>query len=117
MLTKLTTKLEALIEEGRIKNKWSEIEDHGIVELVYLIFDYDSDEDSIATTTIVENRTVCLHLYEGISYEHEGEIYTLARAYIDVDNNIVFATPSGETFLYETNIIDAEDSKYYFGNE
>ena len=117
MLIKLTTKLEALIAEGNIKTKWSEIEDHGIVELVYLIFDYDPVEDSIATTAIVENRTVCLDLYEGISYEHGERTYTLARAYIDVDNNIIFATPSGELFLYETNTIDSEDPKHYFGNE
>lgn len=117
MLTKLTTKLEALIKLGRIKTKWSEIEDYGIVELVHKIFDYDPLEDSVATAAVVDNRTVCLHLFEGIMHEHEEESYTLARAYIDVDNNIIFATPSGELFMYETNTIDAEDSKHYFGSE
>jgi hypothetical protein len=113
----MTVKLEDLIAEGRLKNKWSEIEDYGIAELVHMLFGYDLSEDSVATTVIVENRTVYLHLYEGITYEHEGENYTLARAYIDVDNNIVYVTPSGVLFLYETRIIDAEDPKHYFGNE
>lgn len=117
MLTKLTTKLDSLIAEGKIKNKWSEIEDYGITELVHIIFDYDPARDSFAATAIVENRIVCLNLFEGISYEYEGEMYTIARAYIDADNNIVFATPKDELFLYETNILDAEDPKHYFGNE
>lgn len=117
MLEKLTVKLEALIGSGRIKTKWSELEDYGITELIHMIFNYDPVEGSIATTAVVENRTIYLHLYEGIIYEHEGEIYNLAKAYIDVDNNIIFATPSGELFLYETNTIDAEDPKHYFGNE
>ena len=117
MLKKLTMKLEALSGSGRIKAKWSEIEDYGIVELVHMIFDCDYVEDSLATTAMVENGMVYLHLYEGIIYEHEGNIYTLAKAYIDVDNDIIFATPSGDLFLYETNTIDAEDSKHYFGNE
>ncbi len=117
MFEKLATKLENLIAEGKIKTKWSEIEDYGIAELVHMIFDFDPMEDSVATTAVVDNRTVYLDLYEGIMYEYEGEMYNLARAYIDSDNNLIFATPRGELFLYETNTIDAEDPKHYFGNE
>lgn len=117
MLEKLEIKLENMIAEGKIKTKWSEIEDYGIAELVHAMFDYDSKEDSIATTAVVDNRMVYLDLYEGIIYEYEGEIYNLVRAYIDSDNNLVFATPRGELFLYETDIIDAEDPKHCFGND
>jgi len=117
MLVKLATKFEALTAEGKIKNKWSEIEDYGMTELVHIIFDYNPNKDSFAVTAKVEDGTVCLNLYEGIPYEHEAEIYTIARAYIDVEDNIIFATPSGELFMYETDIIDAEDPKHYFVNE
>ena len=117
MLTKLDVKLEALIAEGKIKTKWSELEDHGIAELVHVMFGYDLSEDSVGTTAIVENKTIYLHLYEGVMYEHEGGVYTLARAYIDTDNNLIFSTPRGELFLYETYVKDAEDPKHYFGNE
>lgn len=117
MLVKLATKLETMIAEGKLKNKWSEIEDYGMTELVHVIFDYDPDKDSFAVTYQVENGTVCLNLYEGIPYEHEGEIYTIAKAFIDKEDNIIFATPSGELFMYETGIIDAEDPKHYFVNE
>ncbi|MGE5630188.1 MAG: hypothetical protein ACM3TR_03720 [Caulobacteraceae bacterium] len=111
MLTKLTMKLEALIESGRIKTKWSEMEDYGVTELVHMIFDNDPAEDSVATAAIVEKGTVCLNLFEGIMHEHNGVVYTLTRAYIDVEDNIVFAALSGELFLYETYVIDAEDPK------
>ncbi|HYE84383.1 MAG TPA: hypothetical protein VEG39_19750 [Clostridia bacterium] len=117
MLINLDAKLETLIAEGKIKVRWSEIEDYGIAELVHVIFDYDPAMDNLAVTAEIYNRTVCLNLYEGIRYEHEGEVYTLARAYIDIDSNIIFATPEGELFMYETNILDAEDPKHYFANE
>ncbi len=117
MLTKLDVKLEELIAEGKIKTKWSEIEYHGIAELVHVMFGYHLREDSVATTAIVENKIIYLHMYEGVMYEHEGGVYTLAKAYIDTENNLVFSTPRGELFLYETNTIDAEDPKHYFGNE
>lgn len=117
MLIKLDTKLEDMISEGKIKNKWSEIEDYGMAELMHIIFDYDPDIESIAVTAEIENRMVCLNLYEGIPYEHGGKAYTLARAYIDVENNIIFTTPGGELFMYETGMIDGEDPRHYFGNE
>jgi hypothetical protein len=117
MLIKLETKLEDLLKEGKIKNKWSEIEDYGIAELVHIIFDCDLEIESIAVTAEIENRVVCLNLYEGILYEQEGKEYTLARAYIDVENNIIFETSTGELFMYETGVIDAEDPRHYFGNE
>lgn len=117
MLIKLATKLEDLIAEGKIKNKWSEIEDYGMTELVHIIFDYDPDKDSFAVTSEVENGTVCLNLYEGIPYRHEGETYAIAKAFIDIEDNIIFATPSGGLFMYETGIIDAEDPKHYFVGE
>lgn len=117
MLIKLDAKLEELMAEGKIKTKWSELEDHGIAELVHVIFEYHLSDESVGTTAIVENKTIYLHLYEGVMYEHDGGVYTLAKAYIDTDNNIVFSTPRGELFLYETYVKDAEDPKYYFGNE
>jgi hypothetical protein len=117
MLEKMTPRLENLIADGKIRTKWSEIENYGIAELVYGIFDCDSMEDSVATSVLIDSRTVYLFLYEGIMYEHEGEIYNLIKVYIDSDNNLIFATPSGVLFLYETNIIDAEDPKYYSGND
>ncbi len=117
MLEKLEGKIDTLVREGRIKTKWSEIEDHGIAELVHLIFGYDFTDESIATTSMVENNTVCLHMCEGVMYEHEGKLYNITRAYIDADSNIIFETPGGELFLYETDKIDAEDPKHYFGNE
>lgn len=117
MLTKLDVKLAVLRAECKIKNKWSEIEDYGIVELVHIIFDYDQSMDSLAVTSEVNDGTVCLNMYEGIRYEYEGKAYTLNRAYIDIENNIIFSTPDGELFVYETGIIDAEDPRHYFGNE
>lgn len=117
MLIKLDVELEALIAEGKIKTKWSELEDHGIAELVHVMFGYDLSGDSVGTTAIIENKTIYLYLYEGVMYEHEGEVYTLARAYIDTDNNLIFSTPRGELFLYETYVKDAEDPRYYFGSE
>lgn len=117
MLEKLDSKLETLIREGKIKTRWSEIEDYGMAELVHVIFNYDPAVDSLAVTAEIHDGTVCLNLYEGIRYEHEGTDYTLARAYIDIDGNIVFATPRGEVFIYETSVIDAEDPRHYFANE
>lgn len=117
MLIKLEGKIESLMREGKIKNKWSQIEDLGIAELLHYIFDYDPVESNVAATATVDNYMVYLNLYEGIMYEHEGETYTLARAYIDIDSNIIFATPQGELFIYETDIIDAGDPKHYYGNE
>lgn len=117
MLTKLDVSLDSLIAEGRIRTKWSELEDHGIAELVHVMFGYHLSEDSVGTKAVVDNKTLYLNLYEGIMYEHEGKLYTLARIYIDIDNNLVFSTPGGELFLYETYTIDAEDPKHYYGNE
>lgn len=116
-MIKLDARLEELISEGRVRTKWSEIEDYGVAELINMLFNNDSAEDSVAATAAVDNRMVCMQLYEGILYEHGGEVYNLAKAYIDIDDNIVFAARSGELFLYETNSIDAEDPKHYFGNE
>jgi hypothetical protein len=116
MLEKLATDIDALIADGRIKTKWSELEDFGLAELIYMLFDNNS-ENSPAVTAMVENNTVYMHLFEGIMYEHEGDIYTLSRAYIDVEDNVIFATPGGVMFLYETNIIDAEDPRRYCDNE
>lgn len=117
MLVKMDSKLEELISEGRIKSRWSEIEDYGMAELVSTMFNQDSSADSVAATAAVDNGAVCMQLYEGILYEHEGETYNLAKAYIDIEDNIIFAARSGELFLYETYFIDAEDPKHYFSGE
>lgn len=117
MLIKLEAKLEELIAEGKLKTSWTELEDHGIAEMVHVMFGYHLSEDSVGTKAVVENKTIYLHLYEGIMYEHEGELYTLAKVYIDTGSNLVFSTPRGELFLYEAYTIDAEDPKHYFGNE
>lgn len=117
MLIKLYGTIEELIAEGRIRTRWSELEDHGIAELVHVMFGYHLSEDSVGTRAMVENNMVFLNLFDGILYEHEGKHYTLAKVYIDIDNNLVFSTPGGELFLYETYTIDAEDPKHYFGNE
>lgn len=117
MLVKLDGNIDGLIAEGKLKSKWSEIEDHGIAELVHLMFDYHLSEESVGTKAVVENNMIYLHLFDGIMYEHEGELHTLAKVYIDVENNLVFATTRGELFQYETYTIDADDPKHYFGNE
>ncbi|HWR60067.1 MAG TPA: hypothetical protein VN580_00560 [Clostridia bacterium] len=114
MLSKLAEKYKELSAGGRLKGKWSAIEDYGMVELMHVIFDYD---EGLAVTAEVDDGTVFLNLYEGIPYEYEGKLYTLAKAYIDTDNNIVFATPAGEMFMYETDMIDAGDPRHIFGNE
>jgi hypothetical protein len=117
MLVKLDGTIEELIAEGRIKTRWSELEDHGIAELVHVMFGYHLSDDSVGTRAVVENYMVFLDLFEGILYEHEGRHYTLAKVYIDIDNNLIFTTPRGELFLYETYTRDADDPKHYFGNE
>jgi len=114
MLTKLSESCEELIAGRRLKGKWSEIEDYGMAELLHVIFDYD---EGLAVTAEVDAGTVLLNLYEGIPYEYEGLLYTLAKAYIDIDNNVVFATPAGEMFMYETGVIDADDPRHVFGND
>ena len=117
MLTKLDTRFEELVGEGKIRTRWTELEDHGIAEMVHVMFGYHLSEDSVGTRAIVEDNMIYLSLFEGIMYEHEGKLYTLAKVYIDSDNNLVFTTPGGELFLYETYIVDAQDPKHYYGNE
>ena len=114
MLVKLDESYEDYRAEGKIKSKWSEIEDYGITELVHVIFDYT---EGVAVTAEVDNGAVCLNLYEGIPYEYGSKLYTLAKAYIDTENNIIFSTPAGELFIYETGLIDADDPRHVFGND
>ncbi len=114
MLVKLDKGYEDYRTERKLKSKWSEIEDYGIAELVHIIFDYS---EGVAVTAEVDDGTVCLNLYEGIPYEYEGRLHTLAKAYIDIENNIIFSTPAGELFIYETGVIDADDPRHVFGND
>ena len=113
MLEKLEEKYEDLYRAGRIKSKWTEIEDYGMTELVHAIFGYD---EGLAVTAEVDNGTVCLNLYEGIPYEQDNVLYTLAKAYMDTENNIIFTTPSGELFMYETGVLDANDPRHLFAD-
>lgn len=117
MLDKLDTTIDELIQENKLKVKWTEIEDLGITELVNSMFEDSPYNESIACTPMVENGVVCLNLFGGIMYGIGNEIYTFSRVYIDIDSNVIFMATSGEVFLYETNCIDAEDPRYYFEGE
>lgn len=113
MLLKLDTTIEELFKDKKIKTKWSEIEIHGITEIINLLWQDDIEYVTIGQAYEVKNRTIYQNLFSGIPYKHENGYETFIRAYIDTDNNIIFMSSKGELFMYETDEVDGEDLKHF----
>lgn len=113
MLEKLDTTIEKLLREKRIKTKWSQIEIHGITEIINLLWQDEIEYGTIGQIYTVKNKTIYQNLFEGIPYRTEDKIIYLVRAYIDVDDNIIFMSSKDELYLYETDNVDAEDLKHF----
>lgn len=116
-MNKLDATIEKLIEEKNIKTKWSELECHGMVEFVNLIFQDQAEYGSIAQTIMVENRVVCMNLLDGVPYKGEQGTENIVKIYIDINENVVFQSRSGNLYLYETEGVDAEDLRHYYGKD
>lgn len=116
-MNKLDTTIEELIAEKNIKTKWSEIECHGVAEFINLIFQDQVQYGSIAQTILVENRVVCMSLLDGVPYKGEYGHESIIRIYIDVNENVIFQSRSGNLYLYETEGVDAEDLRHYYGKD
>lgn len=116
-MNKLNTTIEQLIEKGSIKTKWSELECHGAVEFINLIFQEQMEYGSIANSIIVENHVVCMSLFDGVPYNGEHEQENIIKVYIDVNDNIIFQSIKGSLYLYETEGVDAEDLRNYYGKD
>jgi len=117
MFEKQDTEIDELIRGNRIKTKWTEIESYGLSELLSILFEDNPYHDEIASIPIVENGVVCLDLYSGIMEKVDGKLITFVRVYLSVDGNVFFQTRDNEVFLYEPDIIDAEDPRHYFEGE
>jgi hypothetical protein len=55
-----------------------------------------------------------MNLYEGVSYNSNGESEMITKIYIDIEDNIVFLSRSGNTYLFETEGVDASDLRHYY---
>lgn len=116
-MNKLDTTIQQLIESKNIKTKWSEIECHGVVEFINLLFQDHVEYGSIAQSIIVEDKVVCLNLFDGIPYKGKHGQESIVRIYIDVNDNVIFLSRSGNLYLYETEGVDAEDLRHYYGKD
>ncbi len=117
MIEKLDITFEKLIESKRIKYKWSEIESHGISELIHILWRDSVDSENMGHSIAIENQIVCLNLYEGITFEYNNTVYRFIRVYIDIDDNVIFLSVSKDVFIYETSFIDGTDLKHFVGSE
>lgn len=116
-MNKLDTTIKQLIADKNIKTKWSEIEIHGLSEFVNLLFQEQMEYGSIAHTIMVEDRVVCMNLLDGIPYKSEEGQESIVRIYIDINDNLIFLSRKGSLYLYETEGVDAEDLRHYFGQD
>lgn len=116
-MNKLDTTIEQLIKKKNIKNKWSELECHGAVEFVNLIFQEQAEYGSVANSIIVENNVVCMSLFDGVPYNAENEHENIIKIYIDVNENIIFQSIKGSLYIYETEGVDAEDLRNSYGKD
>ena len=116
-MKKLETNIEELIQNNKIKTKWSELECHGASEFLNLLFQEQIEYGSLAHSIIVENKVVCVNLFEGVLYQSQEGQETLIRMYIDREDNIIFMGRGGSIYLYETESVDAGDMRHYFGRD
>ena len=116
-MKKLDKSLDELLNEKRLKTKWSELESHGAVEFLNLLFQDQVQYGNLAHTIVVENNVVCMNLYEGVPYNSEGVHEMITKMYIDIEDNIVFLSRSGNVYLYETEAIDSSDLRHYYGKD
>lgn len=116
-MRKLDEKIDKLIADKRIKAKWSELECHGASEFLNMVFQDQVGYGNLAQSIIVENNIVCVNLYEGAPYKAGSDIEMLIRMYIDLDDNILFLSRSGNVYLYETEHMDASDLRHYYGKD
>lgn len=116
-MERLSQSIEELIEENKIKTKWSELECHGAAEFLNMLFQEQAAEGSLSQAVLVENHVVCMNLYEGIPYLAAEGLETIIRMYINIEDNIVFLSRSGCTYLYETNGVDAGDYRHFYGKD
>jgi hypothetical protein len=116
-MKRLETKIEELINQNRIKTKWSELECHGSSEFLNMLFQDQVDYGNLAHTIVVENRVVCMNLYDGVPYNSIDGLEMIIRMYIDVEDNVILLCRSSNVYLYETEGMDAEDLRHYYGKD
>lgn len=112
-MRKIEDKIKELIEQGRIKTKWSEIECHGASEFLNMLFQEQVEYGSLAQSIIVEDRVVCVNILDGVFFEGEA----LTRMYITTEDHVLFMARSGNLYVYETESVDAGDMRHYFGRD
>jgi hypothetical protein len=113
----LDIKIDDLLNEKKLKTKWTELESHGAVEFLNLLFQDHVQYGNLAHTIVVENGVVYMNLHEGVPYNTEGANEMITRMYIDIEDNIVFLSRSGNIYLYETEAVDGSDLRHYYGKD
>jgi hypothetical protein len=116
-MIKLEAKIEDLIQENKIKTKWSELECHGASEFLNMLFQDQVEYGNLAHAIVVENQVVCVNLFEGVPYHSAEGTEMVTKMYIDVEDNILFLCRSGKLYMYETEAMDAGDLKHYYGKD
>ncbi|MDF2590885.1 MAG: hypothetical protein K0S75_351 [Clostridia bacterium] len=116
-MKRLDIKLNTLLNEQKLKTKWSELECHGASEFLSLLFQDQVQYGKLAHAIIVENRVVCMNLYEGVPYMSDGVSEMITKMYIDIEDNIILLSRSGNIYLYETEAMDASDLRHYYGKD
>lgn len=116
-MTKSDMKLDELLKEKKLKTKWSELESHGAVEFLNLLFQDQVQYGSLSHTIMVENSVVCMNLYEGVPYNSGDDHEMITKMYIDVEDNIVFLCRSGNIYIYETEAMDGSDLRHSYGKD
>jgi hypothetical protein len=116
-MKRLDANIENLINDKKIKTKWSELECHGASEFLNLLFQEQVEYGNLAQAIVVENRVVCVNLYEGVPYNAAEGQEMVIRMYIDTEDNILFLCRSGNLYLYETEGMDSEDLRHYYGKD
>lgn len=112
-MKKIDDKIKELIEQGKIKTKWSELECHGASEFLNMLFQEQVQYGSLAQSIIVENRVVCINILDGVFYDGEA----LTRMYITGEDHVLFMARNGNLYIYETEGVDAGDMRHYFGRD
>jgi hypothetical protein len=116
-MKRLDIKLDTLLSEQKLKTKWSELECHGASEFLSLLFQDQVQYGKLAHAIIIENHVVCMNLYEGVRYMSNGVSEMITKMYIDIEDNIVLLSRSGNIYLYETEAMDASDLRHYYGKD
>lgn len=116
-MKKLDSNIEGLIKEQKIKTKWSELECHGASEFLNMLFQEQVGYGNLAQAIVVENRVVCMDLFEGVPYNSTEGTEMVIKMYIAIDDNILFLCRSGKVYMYETEAMDAGDLRHYYGKD